>query len=298
MVVGYTLSYGAGANDILVTKFTASGDHVWSRSIGSENADLGYDILETTDGGFLLTGMAFVAGKAQDAFALKVDSSFVFEWGRTLGETSTDIGHSVVQTQDGGFGVVGWTQILGGVGYDVQVSMLDPAGALLWTRILGGPSYDQGQSCDMGEDGSLWITGWLHSYEYDALLSKHDPEGYTCECVPIDPETSDWIPVIQDISPVVTEVSPMFQSPSPIVSERVPVVTTVCLERCGDVDGSGILTPADGYTVLNFLGSGPAPISCWAANVDEDDALTPADGYTILNHLGAGPALDCADCEL
>jgi hypothetical protein len=68
-------------------------------------------------------------------------------------------------------------------------------------------------------------------------------------------------------------------------------------ELCGDVNGDTILTPGDGYTVLNFFGAGPQPISCWAANVNGDDVLTPSDGYALLNYMGSGPALDCQPCE-
>jgi dienelactone hydrolase len=68
-------------------------------------------------------------------------------------------------------------------------------------------------------------------------------------------------------------------------------------ELCGDADGSVSVTPADGYMVLNYLGSGPSPVSCFAANVTGDTGLTPADGYYLLNFFGSGPDLDCAPCE-
>jgi hypothetical protein len=67
--------------------------------------------------------------------------------------------------------------------------------------------------------------------------------------------------------------------------------------RCGDANGDDIWSPSDGFTVLNYLGAGPEPVSCWAANVNGDGELTPADGYHLLDFLGAGPELDCAECE-
>jgi hypothetical protein len=66
---------------------------------------------------------------------------------------------------------------------------------------------------------------------------------------------------------------------------------------CGDATGDDEVTPADGYTILNYLGSGPMPVTCWAANVNGDDVITPSDGYTLLNYLGGGPDLNCAPCE-
>jgi hypothetical protein len=70
------------------------------------------------------------------------------------------------------------------------------------------------------------------------------------------------------------------------------------LEMCGDVNGDESITPGDGYGILNYLGAGPQPASCYAANVNGDGALTPGDGFQLLNYLGAGPGLTCAPCEL
>jgi outer membrane protein assembly factor BamB len=66
---------------------------------------------------------------------------------------------------------------------------------------------------------------------------------------------------------------------------------------CGDANALGGVTSADGYMILNYLGSGPEPATCFAANVNGDVSITPGDGYHLLNYLGAGTALDCAPCE-
>jgi hypothetical protein len=65
---------------------------------------------------------------------------------------------------------------------------------------------------------------------------------------------------------------------------------------CGDANADGIWTPSDGFHILNYIGSGPEPVSCWAANTNGDGELTPADAYYIFNFLGAGPDLDCQPC--
>jgi hypothetical protein len=65
---------------------------------------------------------------------------------------------------------------------------------------------------------------------------------------------------------------------------------------CGDANGDGIWAPSDGFYILNHLGSGPEPVSCWCANVNGDGELTSADGYHFLNFLGVGPDLDCQPC--
>jgi outer membrane protein assembly factor BamB len=67
---------------------------------------------------------------------------------------------------------------------------------------------------------------------------------------------------------------------------------------CGDANGQGGVTSADGYWILNYLGSGPDPVSCWAVNVNGYGSISPADGYHLLNYLGGGAPLDCRMCEL
>jgi hypothetical protein len=72
------------------------------------------------------------------------------------------------------------------------------------------------------------------------------------------------------------------------------------LYQCGDVNGVGGVTSADGYQTLNHLGdpSGFPISSCWAANVNGDSNLSSADGYHLLNYFGDPGSfpLDCQPC--
>jgi hypothetical protein len=76
-----------------------------------------------------------------------------------------------------------------------------------------------------------------------------------------------------------------------------PLLPVSVEDICGDAKGDGMLTPGDAYMILNYLGTGPQPVSCWAANVNGDGSLTPGDGYHFLNFLGSGPPLNCAPCD-
>jgi hypothetical protein len=72
---------------------------------------------------------------------------------------------------------------------------------------------------------------------------------------------------------------------------------------CGELNGDGSLTSADGFLLLNYLGSGPAPVDSGSADLNGDDVLTPSDGYQLLNYFGssgAGLACDepcCLNCD-
>jgi immune inhibitor A len=66
---------------------------------------------------------------------------------------------------------------------------------------------------------------------------------------------------------------------------------------CGDVNGDEAVTTGDGFFILNYFGSGPQPVSCWAANVNGDGSLTTGDGFYVLNYFGSGPGFDCQPCD-
>jgi hypothetical protein len=67
---------------------------------------------------------------------------------------------------------------------------------------------------------------------------------------------------------------------------------------CGDTDGNGKITPADGFTIFNHLGGGVPMVSCYSGNVDGDDLLSASDGFYMLNYLsGTGPPPNCHECS-
>jgi hypothetical protein len=56
VVAGYTLSYGAGGDDVWLVKTDAGGDEQWSRTYGGSASDVAYSVARTTDGGYAVAG--------------------------------------------------------------------------------------------------------------------------------------------------------------------------------------------------------------------------------------------------
>jgi len=56
VIVGTTASLGAGGSDLYLLKLTKTGDFVWEKTFGGALDEWGSDVLQATDGGFLLIG--------------------------------------------------------------------------------------------------------------------------------------------------------------------------------------------------------------------------------------------------
>ena len=56
VLLGSTFSYGAGDWDIYLIKLSNLGDTAWTRTYGGDSTEYGYDLLLTSDGGFVVTG--------------------------------------------------------------------------------------------------------------------------------------------------------------------------------------------------------------------------------------------------
>ncbi len=73
IVAGYTLSFGAGGDDLWVLKTDTAGIEEWNKTYGGLYSDVGYYIQKTSDAGFIITGhtLSFGAG-VHDVWLLKL----------------------------------------------------------------------------------------------------------------------------------------------------------------------------------------------------------------------------------
>lgn len=53
---GYSNSYSAGPLDLVIFKIDSAGSLLWTRTYGGSGIDIGYDIIKSSDNGFLITG--------------------------------------------------------------------------------------------------------------------------------------------------------------------------------------------------------------------------------------------------
>jgi len=109
IVVGGTLSFGAGWYDIFLIKTDAFGNVQWAKTYGEAGDDGAYSVRQTSDGGYIVAGYTWSFGAGGDILLIKTDANGNVQWAKTYGGTGNDVAYSVQQTSDGGYILAGWT---------------------------------------------------------------------------------------------------------------------------------------------------------------------------------------------
>ncbi|MFK8102479.1 MAG: gliding motility-associated C-terminal domain-containing protein [Saprospiraceae bacterium] len=149
-----------GDYDYWVIKMDATGTLEWERTIGGNEADRLYKIIQTTDDGYLLGGFSAsdISGDKTsnseggfDYWIVKLDPMGTIQWDRTFGGDQEDRLYDMVVSTDGGF-------LLGGYSFsdisgqkstasrgerDYWLLKVDFSGNKLWDRTYGGSGRDQ-----------------------------------------------------------------------------------------------------------------------------------------------------------
>ncbi len=180
-IAGATNSFGAGNGDVYVVKLDANGNLQWTKTIGGPGDEIGFSLIQTSDGGYAIAGSttSFGAGD-EDVYVVKLDANGNLQWTKTIGGPKRDWGSSLIQTSDGGYAIAGITTSFGAGGWDVYVVKLDASGNLQGTKTIGGKGWDAGLSLIQTSDGGYAIAGYTESFgagDEDVYVVKLDANG-------------------------------------------------------------------------------------------------------------------------
>jgi len=174
--IGGTNSFGNGNRDAYLIKTDGNGVEQWNQTFGGVDFDLGSNVKQTTDGGYIITGrtVSFGAGN-KDVYLVKTDASGVEQWYQTFGGSAFDLGTCVDQTTDGGYIICGGTDSYGAGARDVFLIKTDGNGVEQWNETFGGSSFEIANSVQLTSDGSYIIIGGTESFgagDRDVFLIK------------------------------------------------------------------------------------------------------------------------------
>ena len=165
IIVGHTESFGAGESDIWLIKTDENGYEEWDQTFGESLLDLGTSIIQTTDGGYIISGAtrSYNADEV-DALIIKTDENGNEEWLQTYGGVFDDTALSIIQTEDGGYSFAGGTDSFGAGDKDIWLVKIDENGNEEWDKTFGGNLQDYLFQLQKTNDNDYVIIGSTSSF--------------------------------------------------------------------------------------------------------------------------------------
>ena len=216
IVCGYSLSSDGdvsnneGFQDYWITKLDAQGTISWEKTHGFAGSDQALKIIQTASGNFFVTGFFDVSasgnqgndnGKAANPskatqhgvgefWGILMDQNGDTIWRRYFGGSSNDRSYDVVETNDGGFIMIGGSEstdfdISDNKGsYDFWMVRVASNGDKLWAKSLGGSEIDQGYGITKTEDGNYIVVGDTRSTDGDVSTLNGNADAWVVKFSP------------------------------------------------------------------------------------------------------------------
>ncbi len=222
---GETWSYGAGFSDALLIRFTDNGALLWGAALGGEFSDTAKDVIEASNGDFVLTGQTTEGpGGSAVLFAIFDADGSLTTATAVGGAPNGDHGNAICELADGGYAVAGATYNFGAGNSDAFLVTFDSSGAYQWARVFGGPGPESANSVQGLPGGGFFVTGETSSFgQYDGVLSNvllvvADRAGLVPGCE----YGVGCYPDVEILDPAVIYLEPTITSPA--LSEESPPI--------------------------------------------------------------------------
>ncbi|WP_422858317.1 hypothetical protein ACOKFD_13025 [Flagellimonas sp. S174] len=175
IIIGFCSCNNSDDNETASMSFDFLGELDWVQSFGGSGEDTAQSIIQTSDGGYAVLGFTNstdgdLAGKSlnvNDYWLLKFDVDGNLQWNKTYGGSKDDRGQSVIQTNDGGYAIVGYAMSDDGDGsnnegfHDNWILRLDASGTILWEKSFGFSGHDHSYDVVQTSDGGFFFSGFL-----------------------------------------------------------------------------------------------------------------------------------------
>jgi predicted secreted protein len=161
VLVTFPFVYSVGASSLM-----------WSQTYGGIQNDLAYSLVETSDGGFAVTGVTDSYGAQHDIWLIKTDETGTVRWNQTYEYGEAKV--AVVETSDGGYALAGSKQLI----------KTDEYGNIEWNQTYKGDEFEKIYSFVQTADGGYALAGQLSYANVDpekgwseGWLAKTDEKG-------------------------------------------------------------------------------------------------------------------------
>ena len=107
-IVGEVTTKTSTGRDFEIMKIDANGNLQWNKFYGGQSTDIAYSVIQTSDGGYAITGDTGSFDRYGEAWLVKTDANGNMQWDKPCGgEHSSEIAYSVIQTNDNNYVIGG-----------------------------------------------------------------------------------------------------------------------------------------------------------------------------------------------
>ncbi|MBL0105254.1 MAG: T9SS type A sorting domain-containing protein [Bacteroidetes bacterium] len=166
--------------DIIITKTNEYGDSLWTKTYGGSSAnDFPSAIVETHDGGFLISAttysLGFQAPTLSDWWILRTDANGDTLWTKIIRHVNNDRMQCISENDDNTILCCGWWSI-GGWAKGTLLK-LSETGDSLWSAQMGSSGNSYAQVCKQNYDGNYIVAGAILNGTYGASVFEFDTAG-------------------------------------------------------------------------------------------------------------------------
>lgn len=178
---GFTTNPSGPGNAFWVVKTDSAGNEEWQQTYSYNVNSTCDDIVQTTDGGYLITGDKKTITANYNAHVIKIDSLGSIQWETDLTYPYNSGCKNLMINSEGNYIVIGEAATATSSYFDPFITKLDTAGNILWSHII--PCSNNG---DAGYDiieptpGNYLITGFGYNtatLTADLLVMRLDSAG-------------------------------------------------------------------------------------------------------------------------
>ncbi len=159
----------------LPLKFSFDSEFKIIDTYGGSNEDIAHAIIKTYDGGFAIIGntksndidLNFRTTNDSDVLFLKFKPDLELDYIKTYGGSDDDRGYDLVQLEDRGFILLGYSKSSDGDvslnkgQHDNWVIRIDQKGKIIWEKSFGFSGHDHAYNIISTKDGGFFFNGFL-----------------------------------------------------------------------------------------------------------------------------------------
>lgn len=181
-LVGQTVPSSGIGKAIYLVKVNSDGTEQWSNTYGGSSGADASDIIQLSDGSFLMAGFITINNDFQ-VYVVKTSSSGNLTWEKNYGGAEFDYSFSIQELSDGNFIVAGYTASKGAGARDGYLIKLSSDGNIIWDKAYGSELSDEFKSVIETGDGNIIavgtsITRVTSTDQFtDAFMVKTDSDG-------------------------------------------------------------------------------------------------------------------------